>query len=93
MQALVTAGAFVAIADGRVEAIKREELVHHIALCSKNLTTTPLLSFSTIAQHSGGICQDSLIESTVCGNASAKAENKKQARPSDCSQAADVGLE
>ena len=31
MQALVTAGAFVAIADGRVEAIKREELVHHIA--------------------------------------------------------------
>jgi tellurite resistance protein len=31
MQALVTAGAFVAITDGRVEAIKREELVHHIA--------------------------------------------------------------
>ena len=30
MQALVTAGAFVAFADGRVEAIERDELVNYI---------------------------------------------------------------
>jgi tellurite resistance protein TerB len=30
MQALVTAGAFVALADGRVEAIERDELVNYI---------------------------------------------------------------
>ena len=106
MQALVTAGAFRG--DRRRSASHRSTKV-----CSKNLTTAPLLSFSTIAhscsktqtssagrsiavckyfisrfaQHSGGICQaqnsgsDSLIESTVCGNASAKAENKKQGPP------------
>jgi tellurite resistance protein len=31
MQALVTAGAFVALADGRVDAIERDAVVHHIA--------------------------------------------------------------
>jgi hypothetical protein len=48
---------------------------------------SPNIFISRFAQHSGGICQaqnsgsDSLIESTVCGNASAKAENKKQGPP------------
>jgi tellurite resistance protein TerB len=31
LQALVTAGAFVALADGRVDAIERDELVHQLA--------------------------------------------------------------
>jgi len=30
LQALVTAGAFVALADGRIDAIERDELVHHL---------------------------------------------------------------
>ena len=62
--------------------------------CSKTQTSSAGRSIavckyfiSRFALHSGGICQaqnsgsDSLIESTVCGNASAKAENKKQGPP------------
>jgi tellurite resistance protein TerB len=46
MQALVTAGAFVAIADGRVDAVERDELLNYI----DRLGLVPTISQHDIAE-------------------------------------------
>ena len=60
LQALVTAGAFVALADGRVKTVEREELMNFITL-SKDSNSCPQSRGSRLEKLSTIACDNSKI--------------------------------